>query len=275
MHLRPYPADGTFISDVDTGQVFEVAGGAPLYIASGDASQVPGWGSQPVVTTSSWEFGNYVHLRPYPADGTFISDVDTGQVFEVAGGAPLYIASGDASQVPGWGSQPVVTTSSWEFGNYVHLRPYPADGTFICNVDNGDCFETAGGAPLYVTLGDSTQIPGWTSQPITATSGWEFGNYEHLRPYPANGTFITSMTGGQYRIAGGAALPISDCSELNGCPDSTTVDSWDLQNPNNPLAHLNSTPSDSTSEGLSILQLLAIRTRWTDGNLTDILPQWR
>jgi cell wall-associated NlpC family hydrolase len=260
-HLRLYPADGTLISNVDNGRAYVVAGGAPLYISAADASQVPGWGTQPVTGLSGYEFGAYEHLRPYPADGTLIANVDNGRAYIVAGGAPLYISAADASQVPGWGTQPVTGVSGYEFGAYEHLRPYPADGTLISNVDNGRAYVVAGGAPLYISAADASQIPGWGVQPVVGVSGYEFSAYEHLRPHPADGTFLSTTAGKVFRIAGGAPFAVSSWSVFGGTQPSVTVDQWDLENPAEPYAHIRTTPNNGT-----VVEGLPSATYWTFQN---------
>src|SRR5206468_11642851 len=86
-----YPADGTFIAGHDSGRVYRVAGGAPVYINSWDALG----GSHPVVEVTQWTIdnGSLGHLRTYPADGTFIAAHPSGPLYRVAGGRPTYTNS--------------------------------------------------------------------------------------------------------------------------------------------------------------------------------------
>lgn len=105
--MPAYPRDGTFISDLSNRRMYKIAGGAPEYVSAADANNVPGYGTQPIIGVSGWDLANYDHLRPYPVDGTFISNVADGRVYRVAGGAPEYVSAADATQVPGWGTQPI------------------------------------------------------------------------------------------------------------------------------------------------------------------------
>jgi hypothetical protein len=245
--LPTYPANGTLISNVDTGQVYVVAGGAPEYIEPADANKVPGYPGAGVTALSNWEFSNYQHLRPYPANGSLISNVSTGQVYVVAGGAPEYIEPADSTKVPGYPNA-VTAISEWEFTNYVHLRPYPADGSLITNVSTGQVYVVAGGAPEYVEFADSTKVPGYPSAGVTALSEWEFTNYVHLRRYPADGTLITNVdTGEVYVVAGGAPeyVTYANSTLIPGYPNAgvTGLSEWEFNN----YAHLRAQPADGTT----------------------------
>jgi hypothetical protein len=242
-HLRAYPSDGTLLG-ASGGGVFVVAGGAPLYVSSWSTIGGP----QPVVRMDQWDIDNttnpYAHLRPYPADGTLLG-ASGGGVFVVAGGAPLYVSDWAAIGGP----QPVVHMDEWDIDNtanpYAHLREYPANGTLL-GASGGGVFVVAGGAPLYVSNWEAIGGP----QPVTRMDEWDIDNpsnpYAHLREYPANGTFLATMSGAAYRIAGGTAFPISSWGLFGGIQSYTTIDGWDVANTSNTLAHLGSTPLDGT-----------------------------
>ena len=250
-HLRPYPVDGTVIYNVDDGRVYVTAGGAPEYVSAADASHVPAYVSNPHTGLSGYEFSNYQHLRPYPADGTVIYNVDDGRVYVLAGGAPEYVSAADASDVPAYVSNPHTGLSGYEFSNYQHLRPYPSDGTLLSNVDDGRAYVVAGGAPEWISAADASRIPGWGTQAVTALSGYEFGADQHLRPYPADGTFLVTTSSKIYRVAGQAPFPISRWSVFGGIKPYVTIDQWDVDNAGGPYIALRSTPVNGTVvEGL-------------------------
>jgi hypothetical protein len=118
----PIP-DGTFVQVTGDPAVYEIAGGAPLYVSA--------WtqfgGPQLVIEISAQEFAS---LRPYPADGTFVQTTG-GSVYRVAGGAPIGVSS--------WavfgGVQPDVTIDQWDIDNISsplsHLLSAPVDGTVV------------------------------------------------------------------------------------------------------------------------------------------------
>jgi len=116
--------------------------------------------------------------------------------------------------------------------------PAIADGTFIQLSSTGQIFRMAGGAPLYVS--DWSAVGG--PQPTTPVSDQQFAI---LSPVPADGTFLSTASGSLYRVVGGTAFPITQPALFpNARP--IEVDSWDLNNPDEPLAHLSSTPADGT-----------------------------
>jgi cell wall-associated NlpC family hydrolase len=250
-NVREYPADGTFVDTTNDGRVYEIVGGAPLYISSWSAVG----GEKAVTGIDGWDVANvgnpYAHLRPYPADGTLVSTTNDGRVYEFAGGAPLYVSSWSAVG----GEKAVTGIDGWDVANpgnpAAHLREYPADGTLINTTDDGRVYVVAGGAPLY--LSSWSAIGG--SRPSVGVDGWDVANvgnpYAHLRPYPADGTFLNTSTGRVYRVAGGAPIAVSSWSVFGGVQPYTTIDQWDVDNDSSPYAHLRPTPLDGTEvEGL-------------------------
>jgi cell wall-associated NlpC family hydrolase/uncharacterized protein YbaR (Trm112 family) len=250
-HVREYPVDGTLIVSHSDGRVYEIAGGAPLYVSSWGAIG----GERASTAVDAWDLDNagnpYAHLRPYPADGTTVSTTNDGRVYVFAGGAPLYVSSwagigGERSAIP---------IDGWDVANpgnpAAHVREYPTEGSLIVSHSDGRVYEIAGGAPLYVSSWGA--IGG--ERASTAVDSWDLDNagnaYAHLRPYPADGTFLNTSTGRVYRVAGGAPIAVSNWSVFGGVQPYTTVDQWDVDNESSPYAHLRSAPIDGTEvEGL-------------------------
>ncbi len=267
-HVREYPADGSLIATTDDGMVYEIVGGAPLYVSNWEAIG----GSRPAVGVDGWDVANagnpYSHLRPYPADGTLVNTTNDGRVYEFAGGAPLYVSSWEAIG----GSRPSVPIDGWDVANpgnpAAHVREYPADGTLIVTTDDGRVYEIAGGAPLYVSSWEA--IGG--SRPALGVDGWDVDNagnpYSHLRPYPADGTFLNTSTGRVYRVAGGSPFAVSSWDVFGGVQPYTTIDQWDVDNDSNPYAHLRSAPLDGT-----VVEGLPSGTYWSfEGGLRTQVP---
>ncbi|MBS1862885.1 MAG: C40 family peptidase [Actinobacteria bacterium] len=250
-HVREYPVDGTLINTTNDGRVYEIAGGAPLYVSSWSAIGGP----RASVAVDGWDVANagnpYAHLRPVPADGTLVSTPNDGRVYEIAGGAPLYVSNWSAIG----GAKPATAIDGWDVANpgnpAAHLHEYPADGTLINTTDDGRVYVVAGGAPLYLSSWSSIGGP----RPSVAVDGWDVANvgnpYAHLRPYPADGSFLNTSTGRVYRVAGGAPIAVSSWTVFGGVQPYTTVDQWDVDNESSPYAHLRSAPLDGTVvEGL-------------------------
>ncbi len=129
------------------------------------------------------------------------------------------------------------------------------DGTYIQASGQPYVYIVAGGAPLY--LSDWSIVGG--PQPVTAATAQQFAS---LPTVPLDGTMLqtTSVqqtaTGPQtltqlYRVAGGAAFPVSDPTVLGTTPTPVTIDPWDLANAGTPLAHLSAGPANgAVVEGL-------------------------
>ena len=114
-----------------------------------------------VVATSS--FSGYIHFHDMPAsltDGSFVRASDTGNVYRIAGGAPLYVNSWD----PFGGPKPTIPMTQAQINA---LPQYPADGSFISDLSDGRVYKVAGGSPEYVSAADAASVPGYGTQPIT------------------------------------------------------------------------------------------------------------
>ncbi len=231
--LKSFPQDGTYISDSLTKRIFRMAGGSPQAVSSADAARLPGWGTADVVAVDHYSFLNNDHLRPYPADRTLVCRVDNGYCYQIAGGAPLYVPKADMATLPGWSAKTVTQVSGLEFTTYGHLRPTPADGTFLCDATTKQCFRTAGGAPLGMSLADSPRVPGWNNASSITVAHWEFAHSSHLRPYPVDGTVVCPVGDVRcYVFAGRAPLPITPAAASAAPALSTThatkVSPWEF-----------------------------------------------
>lgn len=126
------------------------------------------------------------------------------------------------------------------------------DGTFIQLTSTGQVFRMAGGAPLYVNDPSSLGNP-QSFTPVT------LNEYNALNAVPLDGTFLETPSGSLYRVAGGFAFPITQTS-LFASANPVEIDTWDVSNPDNPLAHLNQSPADGT-----LVQGLPSRQHWLFG----------
>jgi cell wall-associated NlpC family hydrolase len=171
-------------------------------------------------------------------EGSFVSH--GGFVYRIAGGAPIYVSSWAAVGGP----QPTTPLSDAEFAA---LPQYPRDGTFL-NSSTGAVYRVAGGAPLVVSNWNAVGGP----QPYVTVDEAAIDNagggapWNHLRAYPADGTFLNTSTGAVYRVAGGAPLFVSNWDAVGGPQPYVTVDEWDVDNTANSAAHLRTYPADGT-----------------------------
>jgi hypothetical protein len=134
-------------------------------------------------------------------------------------------------------------------GGRAGVPPPFADGTFVQVSGTKPIYRIAGGAPLVVHDWSSFGgTPPYQPPPYKVIGKRQFAKLNHV---PASGTFLESTAGVAYRVAGGAALPITNGALFGTLDSAVTVDQWDIEHPANPLAHLNRVPADGTVvEGL-------------------------
>jgi hypothetical protein len=181
--------NGTFVQVSGTTSFWEIAGGAPLYVS--DWSDVGG--AQPYTVITQQEF---YALNPVPADGTVV-ETDTGAVYVVAGGAPMFVTSTSVFNPP---PTPFLV-DGWDIVNagnpLSHLNPVPSNGTFLTTTI-GQTYRVAGGAPIAVT--------NWTVfggvQSSVLIDPWDIANivnpFAHLAYRPSVGTVVQGLPSGAY-----------------------------------------------------------------------------
>jgi hypothetical protein len=71
----------------ETGRVYRVAGGAPLYISNWE----PFGGPQPTVAINQWSIDHQAlgHLREFPADGTFLQGLPSHAFWRITSGCRI------------------------------------------------------------------------------------------------------------------------------------------------------------------------------------------
>jgi hypothetical protein len=199
-----YPADGTLICA--NGYVYEMAGGAPEYVSAWAAIG----GSRPCVGIDPADIANadqpvpWNHLHMYPADGTFVLSGSSGTVYEIVGGAPLYVSSWSVFG----GTKPTTEIDPADIANvdqpapWNHLHMYPADGTFINALSSTGqeegSYVVAGGTPFYISS--------WSDyggvQPVVTVDVWDVTNASnstaHLSATPLDGTIVEGVPSGTY-----------------------------------------------------------------------------
>ncbi|HEY1739497.1 MAG TPA: hypothetical protein VGI86_12340, partial [Acidimicrobiia bacterium] len=198
-------------------------------------------------------------------DGTYVATGNSnehGAGFVFAGGAPLAIASWSNVPNPKWtfvdGNALDTYNSTDPWHAFDHVRQYPADGTAVAvgnAVNHGSGYIFAGGAPLNVAGWPNVGNPRWVVVDSYALDNYSstdaFHSLDHVRDFPANGTFLHTNTGATYRVAGGAALTIANCTAIGGCPTPAKADAWVISHAGGNGVHLRATPANGTIvEGL-------------------------
>lgn len=235
-----------------TGPAAAVAEGHVAYVESVtdtyiDVSQ-DAWGGTTstarITRGGSYWPSHFIHIKDQadgaPAEGALVSY--QGNVYRIAGGAPIYVSNWAAVG----GSRPTTALTDSQFAA---LRTYPADGTFV-TVNAGYVYRFAGGAPMYVSSWNAVGGPHSTilvDQAAIDNAG-NAAPWDHVRSYPADGTFVTVNAGYVYRFAGGAPIYVSTWSAVGGSQPATLVDQADFDNADAaaPWNHVHRYPADGT-----------------------------
>lgn len=264
-HMRAQPADGTLIANRDDGGVYRFAGGAPLWISSCDYA--PGCGG-PITAVDGGTFdrngaiSGAARMREAPADGTLIANRNDGGIYRFAGGAPLWISS--CGYAPGCGGSITALDSgtferNGSLSGRKRMRAAPVDGTVVRNVTTGEISRFAGGAPLWLSACDygggcagAVALDGGTFSRNGALSG-----AARMRTVPVDGTYLRIRASNVFRrVAGGAALTVSDCAVLDGaCGGAVAIDQGTLDA--KARGRLRAAPADGT-----ILRARPSDVRW-------------
>lgn len=173
-----FPAEGSFIRGAQRGEVFRIAGGSPLYVSTYTAFG----GAQPTVTVDQVAIDRagsgsyYNHLRAKPPEGTYLRGAQRGEVYRVAGGAPVYISS--------WanvgGTKPTMTVDQVAIdlagtaARHSHLRHKPVTGAYLQAHTTKRVYKMSGGIAYYVS--SWTQVGGpkpvtWVDQEAVTRAG--------------------------------------------------------------------------------------------------------
>ncbi len=139
------PPSGTFIKVRETGQAFRLVGRAPVFISTWTGFG----GTKPTFLVSSTTLPK-LPLRP--ANGTFIRGAQRGEVYQIVGGAPVFVSS----WIPVGGAKPYVTVDQLAIDRagsaspYNHLLYRPADGALIKAGPTGATYKVLAGHPTLV-----------------------------------------------------------------------------------------------------------------------------
>ena len=230
------PRNGTTIAtpQSETGRIYKVAGGAPLWLSNCSADC-----GAPVLV-NQWTIDTLNHLNPVPSNGTTLStpSSETGRIYKVAGGAPLWLSNCSADC-----GAPVLV-NQWTIDTANHLNPVPSNGTTLStpSSETGRIYKVAGGAPLWLSNCSAD-----CGAPVLVNQ-WTIDTANHLNPVPSNGTTLStpsSETGRIYKVAGGAPLWLSNCSADCGAP--VLVNQWTIDTAN----HLTPVIADGTAVRVS------------------------
>jgi surface antigen len=150
-----------------SGNVYRMAGGAPIYVSSWAS-----FGKTPagIVSAKQW-----LGLATVPKDGTFIQGATSKHVYEVVGGAPIYISNWS---VVG-GAKPVVAIPDASIVNavktnvvsrYEHLRFYPTGSAeYVTASPSKKVYQIIGNVAIPVPVA-ATVPPATTTKTASTTA---------------------------------------------------------------------------------------------------------
>ena len=153
------PPSGSFVRVREDGAVYRLVGKAPIHVSTWAAFG----GSQPTHNLSSASLASL----PYrPAEGTLIRGRQRGEVYLVAGGAPVYVSSW--AQIGGYRPyvdvDQVAIDAAGSGGRMNHLAYRPLDGSYVRGRTTGRVYKMSRGTAYYVS--SWTQVGG--AKPTTA-----------------------------------------------------------------------------------------------------------
>jgi surface antigen len=226
IHFRdvPYqpPANGSFVSVREDGSTYRLVGGAPVFVSTWTAFG----GRQPTTPISSTSLAT-LPLRP--ADGTYVKGAQRGEVYVIAGGAPIPVVTwaGVGGTRPAMLVDQVAIDRAGGGGAYTHLASRPADGTVLHAVARDELYRVAGGAPVFVSSwanigGVRPSVDVDQAAIDKAGSG---GRFNHLLFRPVNYSFVRGATTGRvYQMTGGVAYYVKSWDIVGGPKPTTTID---------------------------------------------------
>jgi len=180
--------NGSFVQESGSPYIYEIAGGAPLLV--NNWSDVGGAQTYTVITPQQ-----FAALNPVPTNGTLI-ETNTGGLYLIAGGAPLYVSS-----LAVFGDPQPLLVDEWNIDNIgnplSHLNTLPSNGTFLTTT-TGLTYRVAGGAPLGIS--------NWSvfggAKPAVTIDPWDVENLfnpaVHMLYRPMVGTVVEGLPSGAY-----------------------------------------------------------------------------
>ncbi len=182
-----FPANGTFVRTLGNGSIYRFAGGAPVYVSSlGLFGGVHGWVDiDPAAVANAGGSGYWSHLLATPADGTFVRSPDSGAIYRMAGGAPLYVASwGPLGGPKPWVDiDPAAIANGGKGGGWAHLKMYPATDTYIKGAGSDPIYRVVNGVAIHLIAWSQVGGPKPFSvvHPYAISRAGTGGFYNHLK----------------------------------------------------------------------------------------------
>jgi hypothetical protein len=237
------PSNGSYLryaNGPNVGWVGVFVGGTPIHVDScAPLNNCPG-----TVNIDAGGADDYIAAHPTPANGSYIHYANgpkVGWVGRFIGGTPIHVDScAPLSGCPG-----EVNIDAGGADDYIAAHPTPPNGSFLRYANGpkaGWIGVFIGGTPIHVdSCAPLNNCPGTVDMDAGGAD-----DYIAVRPTPANGSFVLVAdgpdAGEMTRSAGGALIPVTDCSALGGCGGYVTMDSGGFSD----YTHVHPVPADGT-----------------------------
>lgn len=191
------PSDGSFVRVQESGEIYRIVGGAPVYVSS----WAPFGGSQYTQDVSQAKFNT---LPKVPKNGTYIRGQSSGDVYTIAHGAPIHVASwaGVGGEKPTIGVDDAAIDNAGGSGVWRFLRARPSDG-FIRGATSYRIYHVVNGRPYYV----SSWAPFGGEKPYVTVDDTSINSCNHLNCDPWGAFDSVSGGKGTLTVAGWAQDP--------------------------------------------------------------------
>jgi surface antigen len=223
------PRSGAFVRVRETNEVYRLIGASPVFVSTWAAF---GGRAQPTHLLGSAALAS---LPAVPKDGTFLRGGQRGEVYRVAGGAPVFVSTWSAFG----GSKPYATVDQVAIdragsgGRWNHLRARPLEGTLLLGAQRREVYRVAGGAPVFVSSWANIggKAPMVTVDQVAIDRAGSATRYNHLVHKPADGSFVRGGVGGKvYRMRAGVAHRVTSWDKVGGVKPTTVVDQVAVDN---------------------------------------------
>ncbi|MEP6855217.1 MAG: CHAP domain-containing protein [Pedococcus sp.] len=172
------PKSGSFVKVRENGQVYRLVGRTPVYVSSWTAFG----GSRSTMAISASAMATLPATLP---NGTFIKGAQRGEVYKLAGGAPIYVSAWANVR----GSKPytvvdqVAIDKAGSGGAYNRIRAVPADATMLTTT-KGVKYRIKGGIAYHSTsfpIAELTTPVLVDHQALTSATTTGALKYRHLK----------------------------------------------------------------------------------------------
>ncbi len=245
--LRVMPKDGTFVRAMPGGSIYRVVAGAPIYVSTWaafggpqarldiDAADVTHAGQDAPwdgLSSQTLDFDGVLDGNP-TGPSVFVKGGQTGQIYKMVGGSPVYVQSWAA-----YGGAHAYTVvdqnaidNAGQAGNYRFVLKHPMNDWPIRD-GQGKFYVIAGGAPIY--LPTASLMDGITPSLVASNDLGQMTSaapYDNLLFRPLSPTYLRGVQSGSvYQVLDGVPHYLASWSYVGGTQTRVDVDQLAIDN---------------------------------------------